>query len=327
MHWNPRMRDGAEPSINLHTYFGRCIAAHHQLKIKHIGLQNFYGANRGEFAKIFDTTVMAHTEFIDVFGGVGGKSSNAFVDLTWKEVPKDVRFMWKSHRSNEPAPQHASILESFTGLEYFYMVSAKPPPRDDKTTPNGDAISPGTTSPLTPYGSPWRDQEHDTSHLGKDYLDALMPRHGSTLKHLLLSDQWAITGDNISQLVRSCPNLEQLGLAVEFASMEILRVLLPFLPKLKAMRLLANPALSRALTEDRFFEDPEQSMAKMGVHVSQSGFKSLRWIGVGDLIFRVGDEYQAELEDGTKEWRRQIIQATRDDVNDVAIWSKDVLMI
>ena len=48
IHYSPRMRQEAEPSINLRSIFGKCLEAGYKIKLKHFGLQNFYGPNTGD---------------------------------------------------------------------------------------------------------------------------------------------------------------------------------------------------------------------------------------------------------------------------------------
>ena len=49
MHWSPRMREAREPSVNLHTYFGRVIAAQERMALKSIAFQNLYAFNESTF--------------------------------------------------------------------------------------------------------------------------------------------------------------------------------------------------------------------------------------------------------------------------------------
>lgn len=43
LHFSPRMRREAECSLSLDTYFGRCLRGNYSIKLKHLGMQNFYG--------------------------------------------------------------------------------------------------------------------------------------------------------------------------------------------------------------------------------------------------------------------------------------------
>ena len=43
LQFSPRMRQEAESSLSLDTYFGRCLRANYKLPLRHFAMQNFYG--------------------------------------------------------------------------------------------------------------------------------------------------------------------------------------------------------------------------------------------------------------------------------------------
>lgn len=45
LNFSPRMRQDAECSLNLDTYFGRCLRGNYEIPLKHFAVQNFYGPN------------------------------------------------------------------------------------------------------------------------------------------------------------------------------------------------------------------------------------------------------------------------------------------
>ena len=90
-----------------------------------------------------------------------------------------------------------------------------------------------TTMPFTPPAD-----TNAIARLGNDYLDAIMTFHGPNLRHLLLLPQWRVSAYNLARLVRNCPNLEQLGLGAEKSDYNMMQLLLPFLSKLYALRIL-----------------------------------------------------------------------------------------
>ena len=120
------MREEAEPSINLRSYFGKCLEAQYFIPLKRVALQNFYGVNTGDIKSIFHPDTLMSTEFINCFGGETGSPATIFVDETWKDIP-DTKFFknFKRNRTSEIAEQHARILGSFTGLEELYFVNEK----------------------------------------------------------------------------------------------------------------------------------------------------------------------------------------------------------
>lgn len=264
--------------------------------------------------KISDTETMKSMTALDMFGGPGGShggTRNIYLDATWEHIPKDLKTKFKSVRCNERSNQHVQLLSnSKTGMENFYIVNTKCP------VVHGDGNG---TSALTPPGSAPPSQEEVA--LGKQYIYALTRHHGASLKRLLLSDQWNLTSDEIGDLVRFCPNLEQLGIAIQSTQRNVLRLLIPFLPKVTAVRLLLNDSLHEHLKH----VSREERMAGMGRDLWKAGVQQLKWVGLGDQIYRIGKTYSVPLEDGSQEWRREVAEATSDDVKDIEIWRMDSL--
>jgi hypothetical protein len=56
--WSPRMRNEREPTINLHTYFGRLAAAKHKVKLKRFALANLYAQMDPDLDKSVDNTLV-----------------------------------------------------------------------------------------------------------------------------------------------------------------------------------------------------------------------------------------------------------------------------
>lgn len=193
-------------------------------------------------------------------------------------------------------------------MERLYFVGAKSP-KTGHTPPS---------APVTPAADTPTDQE--SRALGKDYLSAITRQHGSTMKHLLLSDQWPLVQDEISDLVRYCPNLEQLGLAIGNSGLEILRILVPFLPKLHTIRILANE------WSNEFWQrwTMEQHRQEMEVRLEKAGAHHIRYFGIGDNVFHAGGSYQDQE---TGEWRRDVKEITREDVKHIEIFGLDALDI
>jgi len=303
LHFSPRMRQQAEPSVSFQTYFGRCTRANRRLTFKHFAMQNFFGANLEGMESVLDTQTCWRATFIDSWGGLASNARTAFVDLTWRNIPKDFETGFRTVRCNELAPQHVTMIRSATGMEHCYFINASPE----------GVVIPHTDPP-----------DAETARLGEEYLDALTRSHGSTLKHLLLSSHWALSPTQISDLVRFCPHLEQLGLALAPGSKIPLRLLLPFLPRLKVLRILANSWLEREMLETTHEERVQRIGADLG---SPSGGDALRWIAMGDTVYKVGKTYDIEREDGGKERRREVRVASRDQVQHIEIFYLDCLDI
>ncbi|KAK4992257.1 hypothetical protein LTR50_001237 [Elasticomyces elasticus] len=335
LHWSPRMRNEAEPSLSLYTYFGKCLAAKYRMPIEYLAFQNFFGLNDSELTEIWDTATLESTTFIDTFGGLKGDPNTVFVDDTWKRLPSPSRFNIKVIRCNELAIQHVQLLSQYSGLERMYFINAK---REKGVASKAnvfaekDAVT--TLGELSETSTVKLDQRiaGKTAHpkidgglpdLGKEYLHVLTTHHGCSLEHLLLSDHWSLGEDEMAHLVRCCPNLTQLGLALDTSEHQVLRLLVPFLPKLIAIRILDNGSLRKDLA----VVYDERRMKSMSRDMWEMGRTSLKWIGIGDKIYQVGGDFQAEDENGNLEWRREINAVGKGAVNDVEIWKLDALEI
>ena len=313
LHFSPRMRREAESSLRVDTYFGRCIAANYKLQIKHFAMQNFYGANSQGVANIVSHDTCKSITFLDMFGGVKGNSANVFLDDTWKDIPRDFKTDFRQTRTNEPATQHVQMLSNSSGMERLYFVGSK----HSKTSCSPEAMD----GLVTPEASP---PDIDATALGKQYLYALTRHHGSSLKHLLLSDQWLLDHEDLGDLVRYCPNLEQLGLAVHQPShLDTVRLLLPFLPKLKALRLLGSEGLMIRCNE----QPAGKELESMGIWVEKMHAPQLSWMGIGDTIFKINGTIEVPQEGGTIQKLRDVKETTWEDAKKVEIWGLDVLDI
>ncbi|GAB7354177.1 hypothetical protein MBLNU459_g4730t1 [Dothideomycetes sp. NU459] len=339
--WSSRMREAAEPSTDLRTYFGKCLEAKHKIPVKHIGLQNFYGTNTGDLSRIADPETIRSADLISTFGGSRSGPATIFIDETWKNVPDGSYFRnFKKTRCNETSSHHAKILASFSGLEELYIVNAQPESSASPSARNGHsrssvdaAISPessssATKTPTSSYSSPSKSQDQINAALCKDYLHAITTRHGKTMKKLLLSDQWALNGEQISEIVSACPKLEQLGLALSHEEGNALRILAPFLKNLQAIRILNNPYLYAAMQED---PDMAQALRK-DLETAVQYWKmppttTIQWCGIADAVFKLGPCTQMPEEDGMLVWKKKAVRMSLDDVKDIDIWKLDVLDI
>jgi len=326
------MRDTAEPSTDLRTYFGKCLEAKYMLPLKHLAFQNFYSANTGDLALIADPKTIRSTDFINTFGGSRSRPSTIFVDETWKNIPDGSYFVnFKRTRTNETSTQQAKILSSFSGLEELYLVNAQPElglqNGSSRSTTEG-AISPEPVkTPASSISSPGKAAEQMNATLCKEYLNAVTTRHGMTMKKLLLSDQWALNGEQISSIISACPNLEQLGLALSAEEGNALRILAPFLTKLQSLRILNNPWLYHALQEDQELVESMNVTHGEVQYWKMPPATRVQWVGIGDAIFRLGKSLQLPDDDGTMVWRREVFRATLEDVKHIEIWKLDVLEI
>ncbi len=326
LHWSPRMRDGLEPSVTLHSYFGRCIAADYKLPVEYVAFHNLYAQQTEDFEKIFNPNKIQGITMINSLAGVGDSAETIFVDDTWRMKPSKFIQNLKTMRGDKWSRAHCDLLGKTTGLQKLYLIGAKKEVKEQAdSTANGTRSQTG--SPGTP-GTPATPGGFSANSLGKDYLAVLSENHGATLRHLLLASQWRLGSDDIAKLVRSCPNLEQLGLGIEKSDFDLFRLLLPFLPKLFAIRILDNPKSSAFSDElkahsDRFHE------RKVAKEISKREYSSLKWVGMCDMAFEVGriiplGEF---AENGEPMYMRAVKRVSLDAVKDVEIWGLDSLEI
>lgn len=319
------MRDALELSVQLNSYFGRCMAAGHKIPVQHIAFQNLYAPQTEDFEKIFDPERVRAITMINTLAGAGDGVETTFVDDTWRmKPPKFIRNL-TSMRQDRWSRMHCKTLGNFTGLESLYLLDSKKETRDSPYgVINGgrsQGASPGTPStPASGSGSA-------AMSLGRDYIEVLSTNHGQTLRQLLLAAQWRLGSDDIAKLVRSCPNLEQLGIGLEKNDFDLFRLLLPFLPKLVAIRILDNPDTSAFSQELKAYPD-EFHENMMTENLCKREHRSLRWVGLCDMVFRVGKLLPlGDVENGEESFTRIVKRVSPHVVQDVEIWALDSLGI
>jgi hypothetical protein len=257
LHWSPRMRDAQEPSVSLHDYFRKLITYKQPLMVKKMSFQNLYAFHTEDFNFAFDPTTVEDVTFLS---GVEGSSLvNTFVESSWPTAPPHAKLRIKSVRMDAVSKRNAEFIGNFHSLERLYFVNVTSASSDSLNSPRtGDveisALTPpvsehqvpgvsngtSTNSPIT-SASP-ASQLNAIASVRDIYLSHITTNHGATLRHLLLPSKWPLSTGMIARLVHSCPNLEQLALATEFTSMDSLGLLIPFLRKLRALRLLIPPS-------------------------------------------------------------------------------------
>ena len=270
-------------------------------------MQNFIGSIGTGLHNIFAGGKCGSVTFIDVFGGIDGDPRNVYIDAAWKDIPMELGTEYKYTRVNELSQQHVQILNDTSGLERFYFVG----PREGRTPQIGrspeEIMTPGTTPPA----------HQELPAIARDYLHALTRKHGATLKHLLLPPQWGLNPEDVADLVRYCPNLEQLGLALNFDNHTIMRLLMHFLTKLRTLRILKNDWLLEQLR----IVSHEFRMSAMSVALVKV---PLEYIALGDAVYKIGATYEMRKEDGSAVEKRHLSFAQPEDLREVELWSLDV---
>ena len=326
LHFHPRIRENAEPSVSIDTYFGRCFAAKQPLMLRHLALHNLYAPKTEEFNEVFDEKTLESVTALNCGGTSEDNPMTVFLDDTWRIYPhhNNPRYV-KQLRVDFIDKQFLGLLEQLISIERFYMVSARRHPGGGSSggSNNGDF---GSThpSPVTPGQTP--PEACAVASLVTPYLDCLTQRHGHSLKHLLLSHHWTFGADEISQLVRNCPNLTQLGLTLQEDNFSLMRLLIPFLKKLYACRMLMNPA-DPAFVQKLEVIDTKQHELGMGLDTVGAQFDTIKWVGVGRLNFELGRVILETVigEDGLEvERKRRLVKyVDYETIKDVAIWKMD----
>jgi hypothetical protein len=140
---------------------------------------------------------------------------------------------------------------------------------------------------------------------------------------LLLSDEFELSKEQLGNVVRCCPNLEQFGFGLDDPDHNLVRILMPFLTKLQCMRILDNDQSQEHM---RVVSD-EDRMMTMSTAVARAGNTSVKYVGVAQTLYRIGGMIEYLTEDGTPEMRRIITRADLAEVQKYALWGSDCLDI
>jgi hypothetical protein len=291
LHWNPRMREAGEESVNLMSIFGRCIAAKTSLPLRRIAIYNLYTRFIGDG---FENVVAEHTqEEATVFNSMGSSDPmTVFLDNSWRvsnarPLPPNL----KMFRTDQTDRHQAVMFTKFTGLERLYIASRR---HKDNSKSNSSAATPTTPTVTTPGGTSATTSafatpivtENQCRSVGSEYL-AVIQSHHYTMRHLLLSDHWIISDEALYKLCQSCPNLEQLGFRCIVPPLESLRQIIAMVPKLWALRLLVKPGSE--LADMVATMDSDMHAFVMATEFWRPEYKNIKYIGLGDkLVYKLG---------------------------------------
>lgn len=323
--WNPRMREACEPSVSLSVFFGQMAAAGSGAPIRKLTFKNLYAMNDATFAEQVLKMHLEEFTFINSVAGPGDETDAAFFEHTWRAGPVRPAPHMKMVRTDRVTRQQVSYLNKSTGLEKLYLVGPPMIRRISGVSP-GNAMAFPTSPASSTNSSP---SDAAAISLKDEYIEAIIKNHGPTLRHLLLMPCWRLTSDEIAVIVRHCPNLEQLGIGVEFCDFPNLRLLVPFLPRLTAFRILDNP-------DDAAFSDKMKELDENGHHQerigtsTQSSDWSIKWLALGDLLFEIGDleEHLVDSDEGPiKVSRRRVWKRPFSAVQHVEIFGLDSLAV
>ncbi len=326
LHWNPRIRENREPSVNGYVYFAKLTSPMH---LRSFAVVNLYTNHATDCKRqpIFDNNTLEEVTFLNSTSGLGDDGGNEFMDGGYRKAEGELPPSIKMMRLDKVSHEQCDFLGRLHGLERLYLIGPHVQARrniKDIVTNN----TPLPHSPASNTSSPGSSDVNAACALKDSYLQTITKHHGATLKHLLLLPQWRLTDDDIALIFRQCPNLEQLGIGADFSNFKNLRLMVPFLSKLTALRLLSNP-------DDPTFLNQMREMDEMGVHEQKIGEETrnsewckLRYIELGadDLIFEIGGRKEWGRE-GNKGWKRLVRKRGVDVVGEMDIWKMDSLDI
>ncbi|KAI4204541.1 MAG: hypothetical protein LQ350_001091 [Teloschistes chrysophthalmus] len=306
--WSPRMREAGEPSVHLDSLFGK---VDQPLTLTKVAVKNLYYHDEGWCARYYDPSFTEELTFINSSENYDDKRASPFIDFkrcySTKSLPR-----LKLVRGDRASRQLVELLVKTKGLEKIYIIGPK----------TEDKASAVPRSPISNGSSPPNILNSDT--LRDEHIEAITQNHGQTLRHLLLPPQWRLTSDNIALIVRNCPNLEQLAFGADFDKFSNLRLLVPFLPKIFALRLLDNP--DNSAFRDKMHEvDDGRHEQMIGSSTSAREGSKIRWMELADLLFEIGKVEPMEDPDnpGKMSYRRSVRKRHREAVEDVDIWKLD----
>ena len=325
--WSPRMREAREPSISLDAFFGRLIAANRQLSLRSLAIKNLYTHNDDACQKMFARTALEEITYINSVRGSREESETVFLEPRLRMSDVNPVPSLKMVRIDKVSRQQLDFLGAFKGLERLYLVGPQSPSKGQYGGINSVSQTPFPNSPASSTNSPINDS--GLPGLKDEYLNAITKNHGKTLRHLLLMPHWRLSSDDIALIVRHCPNLEQLGVGVEFNNFLNMRLLVPFLSKLTALRVLDNPddtAFSQKMKE---LDDSRRHEEKIGNDPKGAEW-ILRWMGLGDLLFEIGrprDSMSADEGNEENRYRRPVWKRPLSAANHIEIFGLDSLDI
>lgn len=340
LHWSPRMRDAGEPSIHMQSYLRHNIAAKKIIKLKELAFYNLFALTSVEIEGIVDRSNLQALTMLNSFGldeDVGYQSSlAAFLDGSWSRPPDDLVRL-KSMRHDKMSKRFARHLGDLHGLEKIYLVNARHVPMQSNHQPSTDPSSTSVSTPSTDLSGEQNPSVRAVANTSlRDLcLDAIISSHGATLKHLILPDRWPLPNKIVARLFNGCPHITQLALALESKdSFGGMRILLPFLKKIHAVRILVPGVGLDGPQQLRRFDcivntADEQHEKRMAQELVGDDFPNLRYVGIGWKVWEIGGTYETLMvsDEGQEEMvmRRRTKQVGREEVQGVEIWKMDSL--
>lgn len=368
------MRRERETSVNFNAYFGQICASNQKMRLKTIAMQNLYSIGHvGNFLGMYDPAYLETMTAIDATGGADDEGDMVFVTEPPRQLAPMPKL--RMLRGNKVSTSHCGRLTKMRPLQEYYLISGRDlkEPDTPSSSRTGSIASPGsqisashrgslcdgsksvggtpqsnpdtTSSPgsiSNPFAAPTpatnATGDAAVTTLGRQYMDSIFRYHGRSLTHLLLLPQWRLSVDDLKQLTSSCICMRELGLGVLNPSFETLQLIVPNMPHLRALRIL-DPPKERAHTDevtDGIQTDNEWYEEKISDQTWQSGWDTLRWLGLGSLVFELlGPERSRPRSfssvsndslddmDADSDQRRRVARRPLSAVKEVAIWKMD----
>ena len=317
--WSPRMKEVREPSVTVNSFFGRVLSSSRRISLTDLTLKNLYTHNTGGCKDMLDYSILENLTLIGNVNGTTDKGASGFLDPTWRpEDPADIMCL-RMLRIDNVSKRQAVFFSMVTGLERIYLIGTH---KSEKSEANGMDTLVANPSPSS-SSSPSSDS--NLPNLKDVYLDVLSQNHGSTLRHLLLMPQWRLGSDDIAKIVKHCPNLEQLGIGVESNEFKNLRLLVRSLPKLTALRLLANPEDPASADKMKKLDVNRAHEENISTHSLHPEYSLLQWVELAGILFHVGRTESYVDAEGRQACRKHVTRKSSGDASHLAIWAMDSL--
>jgi len=358
-HFSPRMREVGEPSVQLSYFFRRNVASKRRLRLRRLGIYNLFArAEQMELMGAIDMKCLKEFTSLNSFGPDEGETGGeqgvrtSFLDRSWLEDHDDEFLPPTVIRMDHLHKIHSQGLQA--GLEKLYLVNARYGRPVNGLIENSAESTPGEAAGTTvsklpsPVSTPKLTTVRDS--LRDLYLDSICKNAGPTLKHLIFPAKWPLGSHQLARLIRSCPHLTQLSVAIQEPNLEHLRMIIPFLQNLYAIRLMvpAHYATNCGTEMSRFerFVNREDAIHenKLRDELASGDFRNVRYIGLGRKIWEVGGledvvirvpvegETEREQEQEQEQEYREVVVSRRivkkiglEGVKDVEIWKCDTL--
>ena len=354
--FSPRFMEESEP-VPLLDLLHLNIEHSRKLRLRHLGLYHAYISPSAEVYPLLDPDDL---ESLTVVNSLDPESPSTpkqqiagLYDQSWNlqsNKPLDLSKV-RIFRTDKINAASLKDLASLTGIEELYLVSPWKKPkkksrsRSTTTTPSAiDSASFVPGSPLPNKGALInKPYQPTTAQILRDSLiDTISQIAGPRLRNLIMSSRFPLRLLNLSRLVATCPNMEQIAFAQDELSPAAIRQVAPGGTKLKCFRMLrpehSGPEGIEARKDWDEFEPRNDHAYFLELELTGTfGMNPLdavkiKWIGVGDRCYEAGTLYEEkkiiQSEDGdeieTKSYRRSIKEIPMSAVSHLELWKYDV---